>query len=232
MGLSRELAAKFSDYIIVLTEEDKLEFQRNLNLNCPIECIYNPIKISVSNESYKNDSKTILSVGRLTSQKGFDMLIDVAKIVFEQHPNWNWTILGEWEDRELLQNKIHEYNLADKIELVGNVSNVDEYYRSSSIFVLTSRYEGLGLVLLEAKSNKLPIVSFDCKFGLSEIIEDSENGYLVECFNINYMSEKICTLIENESLRLKFSEESYRKMDKFNPNSIVKKWEEVFDLLV
>ncbi|MFR2767087.1 MAG: glycosyltransferase [Thomasclavelia sp.] len=102
----------------------------------------------------------LLSVGRLTSQKGFDLLLEVAKIIFNNETDWKWLIVGEGEERENLEKKIKQYNLEKKVMLVGNKTNIDDFYNKSSIFVLTSRFEGFGLVITEAKAHHLPCVSF------------------------------------------------------------------------
>lgn len=231
MDISRKLAAKYSDYIVVLTKGDKEEFEKNLNIKCPINCIYNPVKVNQTNNNYNLNSKTILSIGRLTHQKGFDILADVAKKVLDQNPDWNWIILGEGEDRQLIQDKIDNHNLQDKVKLLGNVPHVERYYDDSSIFVLTSRYEGLGLVLLEAKSHKLPIVSFDCKYGPAEIVQNEENGYLIDCFNIDEMANKINLLINNPKLRAGFSKLSHKTMERFDGEIVAKQWEQIFEYL-
>lgn len=227
--IARKLAAKYSDYIVTITEEDKEYFSKNLKLKCPIINIYNPVDDIYKDNEYDSESKIILSAGRLTYQKGFDILIDVAKNVFKEHKDWRWIILGEGEDREKIENKIKENRLESNVILKGNVSNIEDYYKKSAMFVLTSRYEGLGLVLIEAKSYKLPLVSFECKVGPKEIIEDNVNGYLIECFDVDYMSQKIIKLINNNSLRDEFSKKSNIGIEKFEINSIIDKWKYIIE---
>lgn len=225
--LARKLAAKFSDYIITLTEEDKEAFKTNLSISCPIQCIYNPIINRKEDKRYSIESKVILSIGRLTEQKGFDMLVDVANNILPNREGWKWIILGEGEDRAILEKKINMYGLEDKVILKGNVLNVEDYYKNASIFVSTSRYEGLPLVLLEGKSYGLPLVSFNCKTGPSEIINDNYNGYLVNCFDIDDMSIKLNLLIDDKNLRKDFSNKSVYGIDKFEISHIINKWERI-----
>lgn len=228
----RRLAARFSDAIVVITEEDKEYFSDNLRLKCPIYQIYNPIEISESKQKYSIDSQVIISAGRITHQKGFDILVDVAKLVFNEHPTWKWLILGEGNDRELVENKITSLNLNNHVILKGNVKDIDSFYENAAVFVLTSRYEGFGLVLTEAKSHGLPCVSFACKAGPKEIVHNNINGFLVDCFNVEQMAKKICELIENPELRRKFSDQSLYDTEKFHLENIIPKWEELINNLI
>ena len=93
------------------------------------------------------------------------------------------------------------------------------------MFVLTSRFEGLGIVLLEAKANNLPVISFNCDCGPSEIVKNNVNGYLINCFNVKKMSEKIYELLTNKKNCIEFSNNSKLDMDKFEPNLIVNEWD-------
>ena len=226
---TRALAGRFADAIVTLTKEDREYYKSNLKIKCPIKYIHNPVMNLDKKYDYDSKSKILLSVGRLTHQKGFDMLVDVAKEVLNKHKDWTWVILGEGEDRKLLEDKIEEYNLKDRVILKGNVSNVDDYYSKAGIFVLTSRYEGLPMTLLETKPFKLPVVSFDIKTGPKECIIDNCNGYLVEEFNINKMAEKINTLIENEEIRKDFSNHALDNTDKFELKSIVDNWNKLLE---
>lgn len=229
--VGRRLAARYSDYIITITEEDKSYFKENLKLKCPIDNIYNPLDSIYKDNEYDVESKIILSAGRLTHQKGFDILIDVAQKVLENHKDWKWIILGEGEDRKILECKIKEYGLENNVILEGNVSNIEDYYKKSAMFVLTSRYEGLGLVLTEAKSYKLPLISFECKVGPKEIINNNNNGYLIDCNKVDEMAEKIIELINNNQLRHEFSRKSSIGIEKFEIKSIINKWRSVLDNL-
>lgn len=224
---TRWLASKFSDGIITLTEEDKNYYLKNLNVKCKIEAIHNPITNLHQIKEYNKYSKIILSVGRLTHQKGFDILIEVAKEVFYKHSDWSWIILGEGEERLNLEKKIKEYGLESNIKLIGNVSNVEDYYMKTGIFVMTSRYEGLPMTLLEAKTYQLPVISFDIKTGPRECIIDKVNGFLVSSFNIDEMSEKINELIENPNKRIEMSQNALCGVENFELNNIINKWKKI-----
>ena len=189
--LTRKMAAKKADAIVVLTDEDKHFYEKETDVKTKLVRIHNPMPGNVNTTSYNMDSKTIISVGRYTEQKGFDILIDVANQVFSKHSDWKWLIIGDGEDKYDLQQKIEKYKLQKNIILKEHVDDINEYYRKAAMYVLTSRYEGFGLVLTEAKTQGLPCISFNCPAGPKEIIADGINGYLVDCFDIEQMAGKI-----------------------------------------
>ena len=230
--ISRRMSARWADAIITLTEEDKGYYEENLKIRCKIQCIYNPIILEHQIYEYNKNSKIILSVGRLTYQKGFDMLLEIAKKIFPENPQWKWIILGEGEDRKLLDNKIERYNLQGQVLLKGNVNNVEKYYENSAIFVMTSRFEGLPMALLEAKAHRLPIISFQCKTGPAELVKNGINGYLVEENNIQEMGKVLTEMINDEMKRTFFSKNALIDMEKFDLNMIIKHWNEIIDFVV
>lgn len=229
--ITRKLAAKNADAIVVLTKEDEGYYKENLEIKHIIRHIYNPIILRNSQYHYDENSKTIISAGRLTYQKGFDLLVDVAEIVLKKYPDWEWILVGEGEDRLLLENKIKEKGLEERLVLLGNVNNIDEYYEKSSMYVLTSRFEGFGLVLTEAKAHNLPCISFKCSAGPAEIILNEKNGFLVENFSVNDMAEKICKLISDKKLRVEFSKKALQDTEKFEIKKIERQWMELFEEL-
>lgn len=231
-ALVRKFAVKHLDAIVTLTEQDKVYYLRELKFQCPIEAICNPVTYTGIDNIYAADSKNIISVGRLTYQKGFDQLPDVADQVFCKHPEWRWLVFGEGEDRAYLEKAIKDRGLTDNVKLMGNVNDIDYRYKESAIFVMTSRFEGLPMTLLEAKYYKLPIVSFDIKTGPRECILDGVNGYLIKDGDISAMADKINCLIENDSLRISFSEHTLDDTIKFDLNEIINKWNCLIEKLV
>ncbi len=225
--LFRKLGSKLSDKTIVLTERTMNDYQNILNIKKEkIDYIYNWLDDDIIKNSvdYNIDSNKILSCGRFGQEKGYDILIDVAKIVFERHPSWEWHIYGNGEKLEDVKNMIYNNNLQNNVMLMGVSNNMYDIYKDYSIFALTSYREGLPLVLLEAKANRLPIISFDCATGPSEIIQDNLDGYLIECYNKDEMANKICNMIEDRELRKRFSDNSIKNLDKFSKEIICKKW--------
>jgi len=221
---TRKMAAKWANAIVTLTEEDKGYYEENLKIRCPIRCIYNPVIWKENTGEYDTTSKMILSAGRLTYQKGFDILVDVADKFLKKYPDWKWVVLGEGEDRQMLEEKVKMLDLDKQLLFPGNVSNIDKYYSEAAMFVMTSRFEGLPMTLLETKPYKLPLISFNCKTGPSELIKEGVNGFLVSEGNINDMADKIVQLMEDEKLRKQMSKNTVEDMEKFELSQIMEQW--------
>ena len=222
--LTRRWAARKADAIVTLTEADRKLYEENAHPKCLVIAIPNPMRQVIPEPVYDVTSKTIISSGRLTYQKGFDMLVDVAAEVLPQHPDWQWLILGEGEDRPMLEEKIAQAGIGSQLILKGRVDDMDPYYRGAAMFVMTSRFEGLPMVLLEAKAYKLPIVSFDCETGPSEIIREKINGDLIPEGDLGSMAESIGSLIENTDRRRSYSVMACKDTDYFSKEVIVDLW--------
>lgn len=211
------------DNFLVLTEEDKKQWGRN-----EIKVINNPL--SFYSEKVSNlENKKIISAGRLEEQKGYDMLIDVWKIVNEKYSDWTLEIYGEGSERKKLEEKIKKLNLEKTLKLKGNTSDIKEKFLESSIYVMSSRYEGFGLVLIEAEHCGLPLVSFKCHCGPSDIIFHGENGFLCEVNNINEMADYIIKLIEDKDLRIKMGKKAREDSYKYLEENIMKQWKELYE---
>lgn len=228
--IGRRIASKKADRIVVLSDKDRLN---NINLfktkEDKIVRIYNPSDYKELSDKYDINSKRIVSVGRVVNQKGFDYLLEVARNVLNKHQDWQWDIFGDGKDKEELINKVKEYSLENSVFFKGKVSNMKERYKEYAMYVMTSRYEGFPMVNIEAHSARLPIVSFDCPCGPSEMILDGENGYLVDCFNIEKMSEMINYLIENPEIRQEFSDNTTKDKEKLKMSNIIKEWEKIIE---
>ncbi|OZG61332.1 glycosyltransferase family 1 [Bifidobacterium lemurum] len=230
--LTRRWAARSADAIVTLTKADKALYEQHLKLKCPVAAIPNPMTKPDPEPVYDQESKLILSSGRLTYQKGFDMLVDVASQVLPAHPDWHWSILGEGEDRPMLERKIQEAGIGDQLTLEGRVSDMDTWYRKAAMFVMTSRFEGLPMVLLEAKAYKLPIVSFDCPTGPNEVMMDNVNGRLAPCFDVPSLSESIAALMNDASLRRDMSQHAQDDVETFELRSIQTQWRQLLESVV
>ena len=226
--LLRKFAAKFSDALVVLTNRDKENYLRNLKIKIPIVVIPNPLlNKNDIDTSYDKNSRKIISAGMLLPIKGYDLCIKVAKKVLNKNTNWKWCICGGGPLKEELQQMIYKEKLENQMFLKGSIPNMDLEYKDSAIFVLTSRMEGLPMVLLEAKAWKLPIVSFDIMTGPSDLIINGENGYLIEPFDVDAMANKINYLISNEEVRYEFSINSQLGMEDYEKDVILQKWKKI-----
>ena len=218
----KKLLEEFDEFL-VLTNEDKEQWKSSKIKVIPNYCTIDTKRVS----DLKN--KKVIAVGRLEYQKGFDILIDVWKKVNEICNDWILEIYGEGNERKKLENKIREYGLEDKIFLKGIEKNIGNKYLESSIYIMTSRFEGMPMVLLEAQSYGLPLVSFDCPCGPKDMIENEKNGYIVKFADVEGMVSKILKLIQNESLRKKFGNNSLKSVKKYSKEVIIQKWEELLN---
>lgn len=227
--ISRAFAAANADCVIVLGKNDLRNYKTHYKKINRIEYVYNPIALSMEKKATL-DNKRVLSIGRLSEQKGFDLLLDAWKIVEGKNTEWTLDIFGEGALKETLQQQIDNQGLKNA-HLRGYVKDIEEEYVNSSIFALSSRYEGFVLVLMEAQAKALPCVSFNCKEGPDEIIDDGVNGYLVEEGNVVAFAERLLELMNNKELRDSFSKKARKNLKRFDTTVVVNKWERILESL-
>lgn len=232
--LSRILASKYSDKVVVLTNRDKATWEKKTKSNNIIK-ISNPITISSIEEieSIHNKEKIIIAIGRLTHQKGFDLLLQSWSKITEKHPDWKLNIIGGGEEEFNLKKIIKLENIENSVFIIPPQKNIQEYYEKASFFVLSSRFEGFGLVILEAQSNGLPVIAFNCEAGPDEIIIDNKTGWLCDNLNTLELSEKISRAIElfesNKDEYLIFSKKSIINSKNFSIENIIPYWIQLFE---
>ncbi|MEG1506768.1 MAG: glycosyltransferase family 4 protein [Bacilli bacterium] len=214
-----DLSLKKYNKLVVLTKEDKKNWNHK-----DIEVIPNFKTLKINESSFLINKKAI-SVGRLDYQKGFDRLIKAWSLI--KNKDWILEIYGDGPLKNDLEEQILELRLEKNIFLKGVTRNIEEKLLESSIYILTSRHEGLPLVLLEAMECGLPIISFDCPCGPKDIIKDGYNGYLVENGNIKELSKSIEALISNFSKIKEIGANSKKESERYNMEKIMIKWEEL-----
>ena len=227
-NLCRYIGARMGDAVVVLTKQDYELYRKKFHSKYLYQ-IYNPAsEKNGTAKIYNGNNKKIISVGRLCYQKNYPLLIQVAQKVLKDYPEWTWDIYGEGKDRPEIERMIQENNLEKKIFLKGQVVDLYKYYPQYDFLVMTSRYEGFGMVLVEAMQNALPVVAFDVECGPREIIDNEINGFLIPPFDDKKMTECIENLCASKELRKKLSANTVYKTKKFDIKNISKQWIDIF----
>ena len=211
------------DKFIVLSYEDQKEWTELNNTMV----IHNPLSFYPDKQS-TCENKEVIAVGRYVPQKGFDRLINSWAIVNKKHPDWNLRIYGDGMRKEL-QNQIDSLGISSSCILEPTTSDIVSKYLNSSIFVLSSRYEGFGMVLVEAMACGVPSISFTCPCGPRDIINDNVDGILVEDGDIEEMANKIIYLIEHEDIRKEMGKAARENVKRFLPENIMPQWINLFE---
>ncbi len=192
-----------------------------------VKCVYIPHSLEYIPEDTSTLEKTnIISVGRLSKEKGYPDLVKVFSRVAHDFPDWTLHIVGDGEERSLIEQIIEETQLQDRVVLHGfrNKEYINELLSQSSIYVMTSFEEAFGIVLIEAQSFGIPCVAYDCAKGAHEIITDSENGFLIPNRDEVLMYEKIRELIQNIDIRRKLGQAGRKNSLKYAVDNIKQLW--------
>jgi glycosyltransferase involved in cell wall biosynthesis len=227
MKVVRWFAYKLLDRIVLLTQADVLKYHF-LNIE-KIRVIPNSMPFSIGARSADLNSKRIIALGRLTYQKGFDLLLQACIFVKEAAPDWHIDIYGDGECRKYLIDIINRTSLADFVSIHYPKNHIENELLASSIYVLSSRFEGLPMALIEAQICGLPCISFDCPTGPAEIIHHGFDGYLVDFGNIKQLADRILDLIYDIEKRKKMGGNAQKSVLQFSPDIIKKKWISLLD---
>ena len=212
---------------VVLTDGNLLEWQHLKNL----QVISNPLSF-YPKESSALDSKKVIAVGKQGYQKGYDLLLPAWKIVNQKFPEWKLEIYGSFDPASNLEKLAKDLKIDTSVSFNIPVKEIQQKYLEASIYVMSSRYEGFGMVLTEAMACGVPCVSFNCNYGPSDIVKNGIDGYLVAPQNSEELASKLLLLIENEQLRKEMGVNAKENVKRFLPEIIVKQWDELFKNLV
>lgn len=226
----KKLFFKFRDFVekkytyCAILNNSEVKYFKGSN----VVVIPNPINIKPYETKYRTE--VAVAAGRIAPVKGYDLLIDSWRRVYEKHKNWKLHIYGDGDDalQKELEIMVENLGMEDIIKFYGTTNNLNQVFLSSSIHVLSSREESFGMVILEAQSCGLPTVAFNCPTGPKELIQESVNGFLVEAEDKEALAEKIIFLIENPEIREKMGLNALKNVDKYSVRSIIDIWYELF----
>lgn len=214
------------DKFVTLTEEDKKNWNSKKNL-VVIPNFIEPASLKPANLS----NQSMIAVGRLSYQKGYERMIEAWKTVVKKYPEWKLNIFGGGELEQALKDLIKSNNLDYNIVIHAPTKDIEKEYQKNSALILSSRYEGLPMVLLEAMNIGLPLISFSCQCGPKDIIKNGVNGILVPEGDIPELANAIIKIIENPKLRQNIGKNSLSESAKYNIENIMAKWVKLFKSL-
>jgi len=227
-SLLRLVVYKRSACLVVQTRDARSFFSSSIQKKSRV--IPNPILVpEYSGPALKSgaSSKTLLAMGRLREQKGFDLLLKAFATLYDKFPDWMLEIWGEGEQKEHLEGLRDELGLRGRVRFPGLAKEHYKTISAADIFVLSSRYEGFPNVLGEAMACGLPVVSFDCPSGPSEMIQDGVNGLLVPSGNIIQLSSSLERLMTSVELRKSLGEQALKITESYSLDKIIQAWEEL-----
>lgn len=218
-------AKKFSCFVFVTVEGSK---EWNIKSN---KVIPNPISFKLNN-SARLVNKRAMAVCMNSYVKGLDRLLMIWGKVVENHPDWVLDIYGQWDADLKYSKMVNDLNISTNVNFCMPTATIRDNYNQSSLFLMTSRSEAFGMVLIEAMASGLPCVAYDCPVGPRAIIRDGENGFLIEDGNVDSFVQKLNLLIDDENLRIKMGKNAKESVRKYDLEIIMKQWKMLFESLV
>ena len=212
------------DAITVLTDTDRRAYEEALGRARRVVCIPNGVPAAERSPSDVSNP-IVIAAGRLTRQKGFDLLVSAYAQVVREQPEWTLKICGRGPLRHDLLARAEECDVADRLVLPRHVRDMDSEMQQASIFVLSSRWEGFPMVLIEAMSNGLPIVAFDCPTGPAELVEHGVTGLLVPAGDVDALAAAMLELIRDDDKRRRFGAAALERAANYTLDSVAKRWD-------
>lgn len=223
---NERVASKF-DRLIILSEKERYCWPKDVK----VEVIPNACFFELSTRA-KLNSKIAIAVGRFEYEKNFLELIDIWAEIVKLHGEWVLEIYGDGWMKPQMEKRIQSLGIQDSVLIFPSTMQIMDKYMKSSIYLMTSHYEGLPMVLLEAQAVGLPIVSYSCPSGPSDIITDLHDGFLIESGRKNEFIERVSTLMDDPILLREMGNNAINSAKRFSIDRIMTRWEKVFDILL
>ena len=224
---ARYMACQYAEAIVTLTVKDRDMYLEQFKCKAKVVCIPNFLTIDPIFESSAQEVKMAVALGRLTEQKGFDRLLQIWSKLDSSFDDWQLNIIGDGEDRQKLE-EIVLNNKLKNVHLISTTKDVAYYYNRASLYLMTSRWEGLPMVLIEAQSFGLPIISYDCLTGPRDVIKNTLNGFLISDGNEHAFINTLERCMGDYQLRTSMSKQSLIDSRRFDRNQIIKVWLDLF----
>lgn len=212
---------------LVLVSDSLRKFYKKQLADTKCKCFYIPNMLdSVPDQLSKLNEKRLISVGRLSREKGYEDLLDVFKLIHQEEPSWRLDIIGDGAQKNLLGDRIFNEGLKECVTLHGfqDKTFINNLLSKSSIYLMTSVTESFGIVLIEAMSYGLPCVAFDSAEGATELIQDGVNGYLISYRNKEEYAKKVIELIRNKKLRTKLGSAGRKTSLNYTGDKVKRDW--------
>ncbi|GGS73446.1 hypothetical protein GCM10010156_35380 [Planobispora rosea] len=224
----RQIARHYGklDAVVVLTATDRRDYQELLP-GTPVVRIPNAIN-TLDQPLSTHDNRRVVAAGRLVAQKGFDMLIPAFAQAVRDRPGWRLDIYGTGQKRNTLRELIDEHGMADVIALPGRSSKLGEELADASLYALSSRFEGLPMVMIEAMSHALPVVAFDCPTGPADVLTHEVDGLLVPPGDVEAFAAAMGRLMDDRALRTRMGAAALKTVREYAPDRVMPMWENLF----
>jgi GalNAc-alpha-(1->4)-GalNAc-alpha-(1->3)-diNAcBac-PP-undecaprenol alpha-1,4-N-acetyl-D-galactosaminyltransferase len=216
-----------ADAVVVLTNEALAHFSpriRSRTVVIPNGIVSTAETVDPSRRVCRHK---IISAGRLSEEKGFDLLLQAFSMICVKFPQWSLTIWGEGPKRSTLEQLRERLGLADCVSLPGRTKNLFQEMSASDLFVSSSRFEGFPMVLLEAMANSLPVISFDCSSGSREIVRHDIDGVLVATEDVAALADAMSRLMSNAPLRNQLAQRAGEVVHRYSMEKVMGLWEEL-----
>ncbi|WP_405415787.1 glycosyltransferase family 4 protein [Maribacter sp. Asnod1-A12] len=228
----RKILYRYADATTVLTSYD-VPFYKNLKANVVI--MPNPVELPFKTKPFKQRQKNILIAGSLNRYqvKGFDKFLPIIAPILKNNPEWKLIIAGNGDNGlKLLQDLTNNLKIQNQVDFLGFCNNMEEIMQNSKLFILPSKSEGLPMVLIEALSNGMACVAYDCISGPSDLINHNKNGFLIENQNSEILKSSIYHLIENEELMEQLGTNAKISLENYSLNKVIMKWDKLIKSVI